>query len=103
MNNWFNWSSQQVVKALSTNLQSGLTSSEASRRLVEVGHNQLNTVSKISPWRIFLDQFTDFMVLVLIGAAIISGFWRERRCLTIIAIIVLNAILGFFRIRAEKS
>lgn len=105
MNNWFNWSSQQVVKALSTNLQSGLTSSEASRRLVEVGHNQLNTVQKISPWRIFLDQFTDFMVLVLIGAAIISGLLGEKEdALTIMAIIVLNAVLGFFQeYRAEKS
>ncbi|MGE5604711.1 MAG: HAD-IC family P-type ATPase, partial [Bacteroidota bacterium] len=105
MNNWFNWSSQQAVKALSTNLQSGLTSAEAGRRLVEVGHNQLNTATKISPWRIFLNQFTDFMVLVLIGAAIISGLLGEKEdALTIIAIIILNAILGFFQeYRAEKS
>ncbi len=105
MNNWFNWSSQQVIKALSTNLQSGLTSSEVGRRLVEVGHNQLNTAPKTSPWRIFLAQFTDFMVLVLIGAAIISGLLGEKEdALTIIAIIILNAILGFFQeYRAEKS
>lgn len=105
MNNWFNCSSEQVVKAFSTNPQSGLTSSEASRRLVEVGHNQLNAAKKISPWRIFLDQFTDFMVLVLIGAAIVSGLLGEKEdALTIIAIIVLNAILGFFQeYRAEKS
>lgn len=105
MNNWYNWSSQQAVKALATDLQSGLTSTEAGRRLVEVGHNQLNTAPKISPWRIFLNQFTDFMVLVLIGAAIISGLLGEKEdALTIIAIIILNAILGFFQeYRAEKS
>lgn len=105
MKNWYNWSSQQAVKALATDLQSGLTSAEAGRRLVEVGHNQLNAAPKISPWRIFLNQFTDFMVLVLIGAAIISGLLGEKEdALTIIAIIILNAILGFFQeYRAEKS
>ncbi len=105
MNNWFNYSPEQVGKALSTNLQQGLTSSEASRRLEEVGRNQLNAARKISPWRIFLDQFTDFMVLVLIGAALVSGMLGEKEdALTIIAIIILNAILGFFQeYRAEKS
>lgn len=105
MNNWFNCSSQQVVAALSTNMQLGLTSSDASRRLVEVGHNQLNIAPKISPWRIFLGQFTDFMVLVLIGASIISGLLGEKEdALTILAIIILNAVLGFFQeYRAEKS
>ncbi len=105
MSNWFNWSSEQVVKVLSTNLQRGLTSSEASRRLLEVGHNQICAAPKISPWRIFLGQFTDFMVLVLIGAAIVSGLLGEKEdALTIIAIIILNAILGFFQeYRAEKS
>ena len=105
MNNWFNCSPQQVVDALSTNLQSGLTSSDASRRLVEVGHNQLNIAPQISPWRIFFGQFTDFMVLVLIGASVISGLLGEKEdALTILAIIIINAVLGFFQeYRAEKS
>lgn len=105
MSNWFNYSSEQVVKALATNPQQGLTSSEAKRRLEKVGHNQLNAAIKISPWRIFLGQFTDFMVLVLIGAAIVSGLLGEREdALTIIAIIIINALLGFFQeYRAEKS
>lgn len=105
MSNWFNYGSEQVVKALATNLQYGLTSSDARRRLEEVGHNQLNAALKISPWRIFFGQFTDFMVLVLIGAAIVSGLLGEKAdALTIIAIIIINAILGFFQeYRAEKS
>jgi Ca2+-transporting ATPase len=105
MSNWFNYSSEQVIKALATNLTHGLTSFEARRRLEEVGHNQLNAVLKISPWRIFFSQFTDFMVLVLIGAAIVSGIIGEKEdALTIIAIIIINALLGFFQeYRAEKS
>ena len=105
MSNWYNYGSERVVKALATNQQLGLTSSEARRRLEEVGHNQLNAALKISPWRIFLDQFTDFMVLVLVGAAIVSGIIGEKEdALTIIAIIIINAILGFFQeYRAEKS
>ena len=105
MSNWFNYDSEQVVKALATNLQQGLTSVDARRRLEEVGHNQLNAALKISPWRIFFGQFTDFMVLVLIGAALVSGLLGEKAdALTIIAIIIINAILGFFQeYRAEKS
>ncbi|NLY75145.1 MAG: calcium-translocating P-type ATPase, SERCA-type [Firmicutes bacterium] len=105
MNNWFNLSAAQTVKALSTNIEHGLTAAEASRRLEEVGQNQLSAVRKISPWRIFADQFTDFMVLVLIGAALVSGFLGEQEdALTILAIIILNALLGFFQeYRAEKS
>jgi Ca2+-transporting ATPase len=105
MSNWFNIEAKEVIKAFSSCAGRGLPTAEANRRLAEVGHNQLESGPVLSPWRIFGSQFKDFMVLVLIGAAIVSGLLGERAdAVTIIAIVVLNAILGFIQeYRAEKS
>lgn len=105
MSHWYNTEISDLVREFKSNLHHGLKSSEAARRLSQVGHNQLQTVSKASAWQIFAGQFLDFMVLVLLGAAIISGLLGERAdAITIIAIVVLNAILGFIQeFRAEKS
>jgi Ca2+-transporting ATPase len=105
MSNWFNIETQEVIKAFSSCTERGLTTAEANRRLAKVGQNQLDAGPIISPWQIFGDQFKDFMVLVLIGAAIVSGLLGERAdAITIVAIVILNAILGFFQeYRAEKS
>jgi Ca2+-transporting ATPase len=105
MSKWFQIESSQVIAAFSSNSGQGLTTAEAGRRLGEVGHNQLQATAKIAPLKIFLEQFSDFMVLVLIGAAIVSGMLGERAdALTIVAIVILNAALGFFQeYRAEKS
>jgi len=56
-------------------------------------------------WRLFLEQFADFIIWVLIGAALVSGLLREWvDALAILGIVVLNAILGFVQeYRAEKS
>ncbi|HBE76368.1 MAG TPA: ATPase, partial [Firmicutes bacterium] len=105
MSNWFNIEVNEVLKAFSSCTKQGLTTMEANRRLAKVGHNQLESGVKLSPWQIFGTQFKDFMVLVLIGAAIISGMLGERAdAITIVAIVILNAILGFIQeYRAEKS
>ncbi len=105
MSKWFQIESSQVIAAFSGNTGQGLTTAEADRRLGEVGQNQLEAAAKIAPLKIFLAQFSDFMVLVLIGAAIVSGMLGERAdALTIVAIVILNAALGFFQeYRAEKS
>lgn len=86
-------------------MKHGLTTAEAQKRLARTGLNQLQTFKKDSAWQIFGEQFTDFMVLVLIGAAIVSFLLGERAdALTILAIIFLNAILGFIQeYRAERS
>ncbi|WP_416100997.1 calcium-translocating P-type ATPase, PMCA-type [Clostridium carboxidivorans] len=86
-------------------LQNGLTHEEANRRLKKYGPNRLEKKKKISAIKIFLQQFNDFMVWVLIAATVISGFMGEKAdAITILIIVVMNAILGFFQeYRTEKS
>jgi Ca2+-transporting ATPase len=103
--NWFNQSAGAVLTAFDSNAVTGLTVSEAARRLTEVGGNCLRAKTKRAPWQLFGAQFLDFMVLVLLGAAAVSSFLGERAdALTIVAIVILNAIMGFVQeYRAEQS
>lgn len=86
-------------------LQNGLTQVEAARRLKKHGPNRLENKKKISPVKIFLSQFNDFIVWVLIAATVISGFIGEKAdAITILIIIIMNAILGFIQeYKTEKS
>jgi Ca2+-transporting ATPase len=101
----YNLSPEEIPAVLKSNLQSGLSSTEADKRFAEFGPNQLKEKKPISPLKIFLGQFQDFIIWVLFGAAIVSGFLQEWvDALAIIAIVILNAILGFIQeYRAEKS
>ena len=83
----------------------GLTREEARLRLEQYGPNVLAEKKKKTALRMFLDQFTDFMILVLIAAAIISGIVGEASdTIAIIVIVLLNAVLGFSQeYRAEKA
>ena len=83
----------------------GISSGEALERLKEYGPNSLIEKKKKSPWVIFLHQFKDFMIIVLMAAAIISGFIGDiTDTIIIITIILLNAIIGFIQeYRAEKA
>ncbi|WP_245000715.1 calcium-translocating P-type ATPase, PMCA-type [Clostridium sardiniense] len=83
----------------------GLTTKEAEKRMKSFGLNELEHKSKASPVKIFLSQFNDFMVWVLIGATIISGFMGDTAdAITILIIVIVNAFLGFFQeFKTEKS
>lgn len=83
----------------------GLTTTEAKARTERFGENRLNEGESASLLAIFLHQFQDFMVLVLLAATLISGLLGEfMDAITIIAIIFVNGVLGFFQeIRAERS
>lgn len=96
---------EEAIKTLGGHFQNGLSDGEAKKRLAEHGPNQLQEKKGISPLVIFLGQFKDFIVWILISAALISGFLKEWvDALAIIAIVILNAILGFLQeYRAEKS
>ena len=73
----------------------GLTAQEAAARLEKYGPNELQEGSKKSTFRIFLEQFADFIVIILILAAIISAFTGEMEStIVILAVIIMNAILG---------
>jgi len=96
---------EEIEGRLGTSLTTGLGGAEAAERLKRFGPNRLQEKKKRSAVGQFLDQFKDFMIWVLIGAALVSGFLGEWvDALAIIAIVILNAILGFIQeYRAEKS
>ncbi|NOY65009.1 MAG: calcium-translocating P-type ATPase, PMCA-type [Nitrospirae bacterium] len=96
------------IETIISELQSspdGISSEEAQKRLTQYGPNTLEEKKKKTPFMMFLDQFKDFMILVLIGAAIISGILGEATdTIAIVVIVVLNAIIGFLQeYRAEKA
>jgi Ca2+-transporting ATPase len=102
---WHQLSTQQLLAALETDLAQGLSDEQAKRRLEDVGFNELSEGKRISPLTLFLHQFKDFMVLILMGATLISGLLGEYLdAITILAIIVINGLLGFIQeFRAERS
>lgn len=101
---WHKKEVDDVIKDLGSSLQ-GISSEEAQKRLGEYGLNELVEKKKKTPFMMFLDQFSDFMILVLIGAAVISGFIGEiSDTIAIIVIVLLNAVIGFIQeYRAEKA
>ncbi|MDQ0059566.1 calcium-translocating P-type ATPase, SERCA-type [Paenibacillus harenae] len=103
--NWHQMGTSELIDMLSISPEKGLTASEAAQRLEEHGRNELSEGKRVSPIILFLNQFKDFMVLVLMGATLISGLLGEYLdAITIIAIIVINAVLGFVQeFRAERS
>ena len=72
-NNWFNKTVQETEKNLETNIQTGLTQEQQNKNLANYGLNELQAQKKKSLFIKFLEQFKDFMIIVLIFAAIISG------------------------------
>jgi Ca2+-transporting ATPase len=104
-NDWHTLSVDQTAQRLKTDTQNGLNQAEASKRLAHFGPNALQEKRARSPWRMLLDQFTDFMIIVLIGAAAISGFVGDiGDTAFIIVIIILNAVIGFIQeYRAERA
>lgn len=83
----------------------GLKSKEAEERLHKYGYNEIVKKKRVSPVIIFLSQFGDFIVWILIGAAIISYFMRERAdAITILIIVIMDAVLGFIQeYKTERS
>ena len=97
-------SGQDLLTALETSPQ-GLDSAQAARRLEEYGPNELREGGKKSTLRIFLEQFADFLVIILIIAAVISAvLGNVESTVVILAVITMNAILGTVQtIKAEAS
>jgi Ca2+-transporting ATPase len=96
---------EDVIQKLKTSAKDGLSDTEAKARLTEYGPNELEERAKRPAWKMLLGQFMETMVVILIIAAIISGFLgKEIETIAIAAIVVLFAILGFVQeYRAEKA
>jgi Ca2+-transporting ATPase len=102
---WHSEAAEAALKRLASSAATGLSSSEAAARLLKHGPNAIREAPRRSAWRMFLDQFTDFMIIVLIVAAIVSGLIGELAdTIAILTIVMLNAGIGFVQeYRAEKA
>ncbi|MEN6560731.1 MAG: calcium-translocating P-type ATPase, SERCA-type [Acidobacteriota bacterium] len=105
MTKWWHLAIEEVVRDLGTDAKAGLASSAAAGKLVTAGPNELREKKGRGPLAIFFDQFKSLLIVVLIGAAVVSGFLEEWvDALAILAIVILNAVLGLVQeYRAEKS
>jgi Ca2+-transporting ATPase len=102
--NWHRLSREEVFE-LTGSGSSGLSQYAAEEKKIEMGPNQLEEGKKKTPWTIFLSQFADLMILILLAAAVISGLVGDLKDTVVILIIVLlNAIIGFIQeYRAEQA
>ncbi|TJX13144.1 calcium-translocating P-type ATPase, SERCA-type [Tissierella creatinini] len=102
---WYQRNENDLISELSTDLENGLTSAEVESRLSKYGHNELKEEEKKGLLSKIIAQFTDFLILILIAAALISIFVGEvKDAIVILAIVVVNATLGIYQEgKAEKS
>ncbi len=102
---WHCLPAAEVAGQLGTDFATGLTRAEAASRLARYGPNAIQEGEKRSPWRMLADQFTDFMIIVLLVAAVISGFIGEVvDTIAILVIVVMNGTIGFIQeYRAEQA
>jgi len=101
---WYRPDISEVMAAVGAS-PNGLSTSEAASRLQRHGLNTVATGRRRSPLTLFFRQFTDFMILVLLAAAVVSGLLGHATdTAVIIAIVVLNACIGFIQeYRAEQA
>ncbi|MFC1685638.1 cation-translocating P-type ATPase [Nanoarchaeota archaeon] len=101
---WHSKTEKEVLESLNASKE-GLTNETAAARLKEYGPNQIKETKKISPLKIFLEQFISFLIYILIAAAILSALLNHWLDFWVIsAIIMVNAALGFTQqYKAEKA
>ncbi len=102
---WHTQSIEETAEALGTDLKRGLTAQEAQTRLEQYGPNELKERPRPSFWKMLLDQFNQFLVLILIVSAVVSFFLGEYvDAGAIMTIVILNAILGVVQTsKAEEA
>jgi Ca2+-transporting ATPase len=101
---WHELTVDETLKELGANPE-GLSPTEAAERLIRYGPNTLREIKRISPWEIFLGQFKNFLIILLLAATVISLLLGETLdAIVIFAIVIASAVLGFYQeFRAEKA
>ena len=104
MSNFFSKTTDECLKELNSSME-GLKSDKCAELLNSVGENTLNEKEKKSTISVFFDQFKDFLVIILIAAAVISALTGNlESTIVIVAVICINAILGTIQhVKAEQS
>ena len=102
---WHCLETDKAAQALATDSDSGLSTDAVNSRLAQYGPNSIREQEQRSVLRTLLEQFSDFMILVLIGAAIVSGIIGDLAdTIAIIVIVALNAVIGFIQeYRAQRA
>jgi len=102
---WHSLDIPAVIQEVASDARHGLSALEASLRQAQHGPNELSPGKKRGPLRMLLGQFTDFMIVVLLIAAVVSALLGDfKDAIVILAILILNAIIGFVQeYRAEKA
>ena len=103
--NYYNQTSDSVLKALETSRENGLRQEQVDENRIKYGANAIEEEKKQSVSSVFLGQFKDLLVIILIAASIISAFTGNlESTIVILAVITMNAVLGTVQhIKAEKS
>lgn len=102
---WYQMDVEQVEQKLHVASDRGLTPEQVETRRKQFGYNVVESDKQTPKWLIFLRQFQDFMVLVLLAATLIAGMLGEYiDAIAIMIIVLINGIIGFFQEnKAEKS
>src|SRR4030042_283366 len=102
--NWHNLEASDVLASLDSK-PDGLSQEEAQHRLAQFGYNELAAGERISPWKIFFEQFKNFLIIILLVAAVLLAVVGEVADAIVIFVIILFAAgLGFIQeYRAEKA
>lgn len=102
---WYQKSPEEVAQSLDTSLTAGLSSESARSKLEAFGPNELKEQEGKSFLQKLIAQFSDFLILILIAAALISVFVGEAKdAIVIMSIVVVNALLGLYQEgKAEKA
>lgn len=101
---WFALEASEVIHALGTSPLTGLTTEEVGRRFAASGPNELAEAPRPGIWRLALEQFNNFIVIVLIIAALVSAALGDvLEAGAIMAIVVLNALMGVIQERRAEE
>ncbi len=102
---WHSLEPAQVLKELDSDQQKGLTEDEVKRRLETYGYNELKKEKGISPFTLFINQFKNILILILLIATVLSALVGETfDAALILVIVVFCAVLGFIQeYRAERA
>ena len=88
----------KLVERLDSNVVSGLSSAEAQRRLNELGQNRISARTRRTVWDLFIEQFSNLLVVLLIAASLLSFFLGSTNDgIVLMVIVLINSLVGFFQ------
>ena len=102
---WFSKTSNEIIQQLNTDLNEGLSSEEAAKRLNEFGANKLKSKPKKTILQLFFAQINDILIYILLGAAVLSAIMKDyNEAIIILIVVLINAVVGVVQeSKAEKA